>query len=89
MFRFALIAAVSGVMLAPTPAYAQPPRAQDGELGGAPPPLQIPKPAAPSPKSSAPIPKPAPHAVITPAPADSNLKVEQARLDRLAAELAA
>jgi hypothetical protein len=89
MFRSALIAAVSGVMLAALPAYAQTGYAQDGELDGAPPPLQIPKSAAPTPKPATPVPKPAPRAVIKPAPADSNLKAEQARLDRLAAELAA
>ena len=79
MARYLLIAALAGAMFAVLPAYAQ-----DGELDGAPPPLQIPKPAPPAPKVIKPAPvKPAPRGTI-PAPADTSLKTEQARLARQA-----
>lgn len=71
MARFILIAALAGAMFAVLPAYAQ-----DVELDGAPPPLQIPKPTPPAPKPAKPTPtKPAP---AKPAPADTPSKAEQA-----------
>ena len=63
-----LIAALAGALFAVFPAHAQ-----EGELDGAPPPLQIPKPAPPKP-----APKPAPKQA--PAAADAGLKTEQQRL---------
>ncbi len=76
MARTILIATLAGALLAAAPAYAQD---SDGDLDGAPPPLQIPKPAAPKPAP----PKPA---VVTPKPStpSPNLQAEQARLARQA-----
>lgn len=82
MARHVLIAVLTGAMLASLPAWAQ---ETDPQLDGAPPPLQIPKPAPPAPKQTKP---PVPR-VTTPAAPDTSLKAEQARLARLAAELQA
>lgn len=72
MARRILIAALAGAMLAAFPAHAQ---EDDPLLDGAPPPLQLPRPAPPKPP-----PKPTPK----PAPADASLKAEQQRLARQA-----
>lgn len=91
MFRLALIAAIAGAMFVALPAHAQANYPQDGDLDGAPPPLQVPqapKPAAPTaPKATAP--KPAAPRATTPAPIDTSQKTEQARLARVAADLEA
>lgn len=71
MARHVLIAALAGAMLAAASAHAQ----ESGPpLDGAPPPLQVPKPAAPR----APVPTP------RPAAPDASLKAEAARLARQA-----
>jgi hypothetical protein len=74
MARRILIAALAGAMLAAFPAHAQ---EDDPLLDGAPPPLQLPRPAPPKPSPPKPAPKPA-------APADASLKAEQQRLARQA-----
>jgi len=71
MARNLLIAALAGAMLAALPAHAQ---ESEPALDGAPPPLQLPRPAPPAPKPAAP----------KPAVSDSALKAEQARLARQA-----
>lgn len=80
MARSLLLAALAGALLAAAPAYAQD---SDADLDGAPPPLQIPKPAAPRPAP--------PKAVTTPKPStpSPNLQAEQARLARQAEAQAA
>lgn len=84
MARHILIAALAGAMLASSPAFAQD---AEPQLDGAPPPLQIPKPAPPKPTP----PKPTPSKTVTPkpvtpktAPVDTT-KSEQARLAQTAA----
>lgn len=82
MARPLLIAALAGLMLAGASAYAQ---EVEPQLDGAPPPLQIPKPAPPKPAPPKPVaPKPATAVKPATGATDSVLKAEQDRLARQA-----